>query len=386
MSEKKDFSSLKNLMTRSASDGSIPTSQICILLQSKVIFSEAFGYLDPETHKKPADTETLFDLSTLTQLFTASLFMVLAEQKTIRKNDFLCKFLPEFSGVRPVEVYEDRSSPSRLIDVSDGYEGTVDAELTTFRQLLSHTSGLPAWHPFYQLKNAAEARKAVLQTGFSYEPGMEVVPSDIGYLLLGWALEAATGETLAKNFQKVLFDPLGIKSIAFRPDQSLNKKNIELSACNIARTEISQARGRLLIGETCDENCAILGGICGHDGLFGTAREVAEFGDSFLNGQNFLKPDSIASMRDLQGTSRNGITNFGLGFRLWSEDSAAAFAPLSPKTFGLDGFTGTSLWMDPRRDLTIALLTNEIYNGRKRRNIKQFRSAVVQAILEDLKL
>ena len=147
--------------------------------------------------------------------------------------------------------------------------------------------------------------------------------------------------------------PLGLGSIGYNPAERLN----------IAPTELCAWRKRRLLGEVHDENAGGMDGIAGHAGLFGHARDLAEFGEMFLRGSApLLRPETVRAMTRLQ--AQEGAVRRGLGFALWSPDLDASSNPLSPDTFGHTGFTGTSLWLDPRREIVIACLSNRVYYGR----------------------
>ncbi|HJR78996.1 MAG TPA: serine hydrolase, partial [Anaerolineales bacterium] len=168
--------------------------------------------------------------------------------------------------------------------------------------------------------------------------------------------------------------PLGL-SAHFRPAAPLQSPE------NIAPTEFCQWRRRRIVGEVHDESAWRLGGVAGHAGMFGHARDVAAFGQSFLDA-SLLRRETIAEMTRLQAES-NGMRR-GLGFALWSPDPAASSNPFSPRTFGHTGFTGTCLWIDPQRELVTALLTNEVYGGREGRGIAALRVQIHQAVVESV--
>ncbi len=151
-------------------------------------------------------------------------------------------------------------------------------------------------------------------------------------------------------------------------------------ADNVAPTEFCSWRDRRIVGKVHDENAYRLGGIAGHAGIFSTARDVATFGQSFLEGGTLLSAQTVTEMTRLQ---TDGLAlQRGLGFGLWSQDPEASGYPFSVNAFGHTGFTGTSLWIDPDRELVVALLTNEVYNGRQNRRIGPLRVAVHQTIVE----
>jgi serine-type D-Ala-D-Ala carboxypeptidase len=128
-----------------------------------------------------------------------------------------------------------------------------------------------------------------------------------------------------------------------------------------------------------DENCGRLDGIAGHAGIFSIAKDVALLGQSYLKPGQLLQSETIAEMTKLQ--TPTGQTPRGIGFSLWDNDPEASYFPFSQRAFGHTGFTGTSVWIDPQRDLVVAFLTNEVYHGRYKRVISKTRVAVHQAVV-----
>ncbi len=277
-------------------------------------------------------------------------------------DDAVGSVLPEFSGVRPIRPYENPLDWDKTVSVTDE-PGTVDAGKVTFRNLLAHNSGLPAWRAFKDQPDAASAMQLALGTFFSYPTGERVVYSDVGLILLGLAVCRLTGEALDEAIYRRVTNPLALRA-HFQPAAPL------ASPQNIAPTEFCKWRGRRIVGEVHDESAWRLGGVAGHAGLFAHARDVATFGQSFLDA-SLLRHETIAEMTRLQAEFDG--TRRGLGFALWSPDPEASSNPFSPSTFGHTGFTGTCLWIDAERDLVVAFLTNDVYGGREGRGIADLR-------------
>jgi CubicO group peptidase (beta-lactamase class C family) len=151
-------------------------------------------------------------------------------------------------------------------------------------------------------------------------------------------------------------------------------------ASEFAPTEFCRWRQRRIVGEVHDENAWRLGGVSAHAGIFSTAEEVARFGQAFLDsGQPILSPESVSEMTRLQ--AEYGAIRRGLGFILWSPDPETSGNPFDPLAFGHTGFTGTALWIDPTRQLVVALLTNDVYGGRQGRGIMELRVQVHRAVV-----
>ncbi|MCX6047115.1 MAG: serine hydrolase [Chloroflexi bacterium] len=352
-----------------------PAAQLEIRLNGKMIGSRAYGWLDPETRQQPTQRETQFDLASVTKLFVVTAFMTLVEAGVVALDQPVYTVLPAFTGLRPIQPYENPLQLGDLVQVTDAV-GTIDASTITFRHLLTHTSGLPAWRPLFRQADATAARQMALSTFFSSPTGAHIVYSDIGLILIGLAVEQLTGSVLADAVQQRVTDPLGLHQTRYHP-----LGNASINQNNSAPTEFCQWRQRRIVGEVHDENAARLGGVAGHAGLFSTAIDVATFGQMFLDGgQPLLRPETVQEMTRLQ--AEDGDIRRGLGFALWSPDPEASGNPFSQRAFGHTGFTGTTLWIDPARELVVALLTNDVYYGRAGREIGALRVAVHRAVVE----
>jgi len=350
-----------------------PAAQLVIRHHGQVVHDVAMGFLDPETKTRPVNAETFFDLASVSKLFTTTAFMTLVEDQKISVDEPVRIVLPEFSGVRPIEPYENPLDWSKTVSVTD-QPGTVDAGKVTFRNLLAHNSGLPAWRAFKDQPDAESAMRLALDTFFSYPTGERVVYSDVGLILLGLAVSRLTGSPLDETVHQCVTKPLGL-STHYQPAAPLQ------STQNFAPTEFCKWRGRRIVGEVHDESAWRLGGVAGHAGIFAHARDVAAFGQSFLDA-SLLRRETIAEMTRLQAEFDG--TRRGLGFALWSPDPEASSNPFSPATFGHTGFTGTCLWIDPSRMLVVALLTNDVYGGREGRGIADLRLQIHRAIVESV--
>lgn len=354
-----------------------PAVQLAIRSRGKLIYSQAFGYLDLETNKLPTRKTSLFDMASVTKLFTTTAFMRLVELGSVGVDDPVSQVLPEFNGERRIQPYEDPIKWGSYVDLTGSDNSRVDAGKITFRQILRHSSGLPAWRAFKDQPTAQAARQMALKTFFAYPPDTRVVYSDVGLILLGMAVEKLTALRLDAAINELVTEPLGLQRSRFLP----NGSTLPLEA---APTEFCRWRNRRVIGEVHDESASRLGGIAGHAGIFSTAEDIAALGQSFLPGPSdvpsILRPETIAEM--VKPQFEDGDTRRGLGFALWSPDPDASSNPFSPRTFGHTGFTGTSLWIDPDRALVVALLTNDVYYGREGRGIMPLRVALHRAVVE----
>ncbi len=355
-----------------------PAAQLVVRWRGRQIHAGAYGWLDPLTYQQPTQPDTLFDLASITKLFVVTTFMTLVEAGQVAIDQPVAEVLPEFTGRRKIAPYEDPLKPGTFVQlVTDADD--VDVGLISFQQILTHTSGLPAWRPLFRQGNRNAARSMALGTAWAYQPGTRIVYSDIGLITLGVAIERLTGQTLDVAVAERVTAPAGLVHTRYLPIGGADGPAPQL----VAPTEECAWRCRRVVGEVHDENAAALGGVAGHAGLFSTASDVAAFGQLLLDGgPPVLQPATVAEMTrvhaEWEGTRR------GQGFALWSPDPEASSYPFSRRTFGHTGFTGTSLWVDPDRQLVVALLTDDVYYGRANRGIARLRLEVHRAIVETI--
>jgi serine-type D-Ala-D-Ala carboxypeptidase len=245
----------------------------------------------------------------------------------------------------------------------------------TLRHLLMHRAGLPAWKPFYRQANATPDSlwTAIYATPLDTLPDSRTVYSDIGFILLGEVVRAATGERLDAYLARAVFEPLAMRETGFLPPAQLLPR--------IAPTEVDPWRGRKVHGEVHDENAYALGGVSGHAGLFSTAADLTRFARLYLNagrsGSEVVLDSSV--IRLFTAPIEEGRVSRALGWDLASGNSSAGRA-LSSTAFGHTGFTGTSLWIDPAKDLFILLLSNRVNPSRENGRISAVRAALATAV------
>ena len=296
-----------------------PSAVIVIRQGGRQVYARAFGWLDPEARFRPARLDSLFDLASVSKLFTVTAFMSYVEQGLVRLDQPVRELLPEFDGERAIGPYPDPAVPGAFVSVTPGSGLVADAARVTFRHLLAHNSGLPAWLPLYREGSRERAYQLALRSSFAYPTGTRVVYSDIGLILLGLALERLAGGRLDEIVRERVSAPLGLDSIGYNPAERLN----------IAPTEVCAWRKRRLLGEVHDENAGGMDGIAGHAGLFGHVVDLAEFGEMFLRGgAPLLWPETVQAMTRLQ--AQDGAVRRGLGFALWSPDPDAGSNPSRP--------------------------------------------------------
>lgn len=303
---------------------------------------------------------TLFDLASLTKPVFAMAALAMVRDGRIKLETEAQAFVPDTRGGPAAQVSLDR--------------------------LLRHTGGLASWGGLYldvphSIGSTAARRWIVSEASRRAEdtgaPGP--VYSDLGYILAGAMVAKAGGAALERIVAASITEPLGIQDALFYPG-SLDTSARARVVLRTAATERCDWRGRLVRGEVHDENCAAMGGVAGHAGLFGTAKAVAKFGRTILDnwlGRNAFLPQDLLS----RALTASPDSNRYLGFDGKSPMHSSAGRRMSTRSIGHLGFTGTSLWCDPERDLVVALLTNRVCPTRANEKIKAFRPAFHDAVL-----
>ncbi|MGV3708309.1 MAG: serine hydrolase domain-containing protein, partial [Gemmatimonas sp.] len=302
------------------------------------VLSKGFGNLDwtPRGLGVTAD-QSIYDLASLTKVVaTTTAIMVLYDQGKVALDAPVSRYIPAFSG---------------------GLKDQV-----TIKHLLTHRAGLPAGRELWRIARTPEAaRAAVLATPVSCTPGNCFEYSDLGADILGFVAEAASGEPLDQFLDEQVFTPLGMNDTHFK----LNA----FDAARTAPTEIAPPRGYPLRGEVHDENAYALGGVAGHAGLFSTANDLSVFAQMLLEGGQFNGHRIVADSTVALFTRRSDRGTRALGWDSCDGDGGCG-QHLSARAFGHTGFTGTSLWIDPDRQMFVILLTNRVHAAKAKRPSK----------------
>ncbi len=313
---------------------------------------DACGTLTYESDAPAATIDTVFDLASLTKVIaTTTVVMQLLDQGQLRLEDPLRRWIDDWRG-------DDRQE-------------------VTLADLLEHASGLTAHLPLFRDHTGrADFQHTISTLPLEYVPRTRSIYSDLGFILLGFvATDAAGGVGLDRQFSDVA-ERLQLGSLRYRPPADWRART--------APTEVEPWRGRLLQGEVHDENGWALGGVAGHTGLFGTAPAVGRFARALLRtltGRPLLaKPATLG--RILRPTTVPGSSR-AIGWDTMLVTSSCG-RRLSPDAIGHTGFTGTSLWIDPRHGLYVVLLTNRVHPTRDNEAILSVRPAIHDAVVEAL--
>ena len=305
---------------------------------------------------------TLFDLASLTKaVATTTMAMLLYERGQLELEAPVSSVVPEF------------------------LTGDIRRQCVSFRMLLAHSSGLPAYERlFLNASSRDELLKVALATPLASDPGTRAEYSDIGFIILGVALERIAGESIDVFCQREIFGPLGMTRTTFRPPAGI-RAEIPPTADEREKPTEAGSRGstfrkRIIQGEVQDENAFVLGGVAGHAGLFSTAEDVARFAHAMLSGgSRILRPESIELFTRREDTPAGSTRTIGWDTPTLPSQSGIHFGP---RSYGHLGYTGTSLWIDPDHQLSITVLTNRTWPDCKNQAIKQVRPKLHDLIVE----
>jgi CubicO group peptidase (beta-lactamase class C family) len=336
---------IDDLLRARIAAGDFPGASYLVAEDGRILAEGALGgaVVDPEPI--PAALSTLYDLASLTKpLATGVLALLLESSGALRIEDTLARHLPRWPA-------EDARAGITLGD------------------LLAHRSGLPAWAPLYLHARDRDGRiDWIARAPGARAPRHDVVYSDLGYILLGFALERAGGAPIERLFAERVARPVGASPLLFRPPASLKRRIAATEAGNAREAELAGEAGRryngwrtgVIWGEVHDHNAHSLGGAAGHAGLFGTARAVLALASELLGGGRGLLPDEQRARLRVNLTP--GMSeDRSVGFQLASTAGSAAGRSLSAASFGHTGFTGTSLFIDPEARRVYILLTNRVH-------------------------
>lgn len=333
-----DIKRLENAMSivdRFVYDGRIPGAVACIGKSNGIHTIRAFGYSRLFPKPSAMADNTLFDAASITKVVcTTILTLLFMEYGILRLDDAVGTFIPEFTAGKEIAI----------------------------RHLLTHTSGLPAWIALFAPGRDRSAMiSGLFATPLKSRPGTTVEYSCLGYILLGEILERISGKGLDALAREMIFDPLGMSESSYNPSPEL--------ALRAAATEQDRDSGVYLQGIVHDENARGLGGVSGNAGLFTTAGDLSIFCRMLLNmgrhsNERFLSEASVR-LSTSDHTSELGETR-GLGWVIKGRDRYSSAGDLFSETsFGHTGFTGTSIWIDPKADLFVILLTNAVHPTRE---------------------
>jgi serine-type D-Ala-D-Ala carboxypeptidase len=352
------FSSAFSILDAAVADRVFPGASMAVTHRGRLVALKVFGRFTYDSESTLVATETLFDVASVSKVVaTTTVAMILYERGLLDLDAPVVGIVPEFAG-----------------------EGDAQRRAVTLRMLLAHSSGLPAYEKlFLKARTREQLLQAAFTTPLAADPGSRAEYSDIGFMVLGEALERIAGETLDRFCQREIFGPLGMAHTTYNPPPEARAK--------IPPTQDDGTfRNRIIQGEVQDENASVLGGVAGQAGVFSIAEDLARFAHAMLGGGNpILRPETV-SLFTRRETAPAG-TSRALGWDTPSPPSQSG-KYLSPQAYGHLGYTGTSLWIDPAREFSVVLLTNRTWpdssNQISSQAIKRVRPKFHDAVVEAL--
>lgn len=342
------------ILKRGIAERAFPGASVAVVNDGVLVALQGFGHFTYESSSQRAAYDTIYDLASLTKVVaTTAVAMILYDRGLLRLDTPVIELLPQFAAD------DDRRSE------------------VTVRMLLTHTSGLPAYERlFLRFVTRDKLLAAAMQLPIVHEPGSATEYSDVGFILLGEILARVAGESLDSFATNELFRPLQMQETSFRPQASLLPR--------IPPTEVDRDfRNGIVKGGVNDENAWVLGGVAGHAGLFAPAADLAHFAQCMLAGGCSLIKRETIELFTTQDHTFPGSTRFGLGWDKPTPPSQAG-QHFSSRAFGHLGFTGTSLWIDPEKQLAVILLTNRTWSDRSSQLIKVIRPLFHDAVVEEI--
>jgi CubicO group peptidase (beta-lactamase class C family) len=372
------MSDLDREFAQAIEQGVFPGAVVLVRDGSSEAEVRAYGNSAIEPEPRPMREDTIFDLSSLTKpLATSVAVMLLVRDGMLRLDDRVSRFFHNF--------------------------GVHGKTRVTFRHLLSHSSGLAAWRPYFESIRGFEQRGEKVNflgsagaKQFVYQeicrerpesaPGVQAVYSDLGFMLLGAAVETIGGKSLDRYCRDRIFEPMELRSTSFVDLTMVRTRRIEPLTEMIAATERCPWRKQVLCGVVHDDNAYAMGGVAGHAGLFGSARDIdrmlVRLRACWLGEDDFLPAAIVREFWRVDGTVPG--STWALGWDTPSATRSMAGVRFSKNTVGHLGFTGTSMWMDLERNRHIILLTNRVHPSRDNDAIREFRPMIHDRINEAL--
>ncbi|HXH65981.1 MAG TPA: glycoside hydrolase family 3 N-terminal domain-containing protein [Candidatus Limnocylindrales bacterium] len=351
-----------DVIEKAVGDRAFPGATLAVGYRGKLSV-HAFGKQKYEAKSPAVTADTMYDIASLTKvLVTTTLVEKLVES--------------DFPSPLQLDAPIERYLPEWTTGPQPEWRRKV-----TVRHLMTHTSGLPPFKEYWRTSTSKqETLSRIFVEPLEYEPGTKVVYSDLGIILMAEIIQRLTGKPLDVLANENIFGPLAMKRSMYNPSKSTWPE--------IAPTEFdSQLRHRMLQGEVHDENAFAIGGVSGHAGVFSTAPDLAVFCQMLLNGgvyahRRILKRATIVEFTAPQALAQNTRT---LGWVVPTEGSSSGHY-LSSHSYGHTGFTGTTIWIDPDRQLFVVLLTNRVHPTRENHKIAEVRPAVHDAVMKALGL
>jgi len=348
------FNDVDGVINKAIEDKSFPGAVVLVWKAGNTVYEKAFGNYTYDKSSPKVKTNILYDLASVTKVVaTTTAAMICYDRKLFSLDDKVIKYIPEF--------------------------GVNGKENITVKNLLLHNAGLPAWKKFYgRGLKYDDVINEIYSSEIEYKTGEKTVYSDLGIITLGKIIEKVTNKSLDNFCEVEIFKPLEMNTTFYNPKDSLKK------LCAPTETD-DYWRMKTLQGEVHDETSAMLNGVAGHAGLFSTAEDIAKLMSILMNegklGQEqFIKQSTV----ELFTKRYSEESTRALGWDTKSDSGSSAGIYFSKNSFGHTGYTGTSIWADPDRNLFVVFLTNRVYPTRENTKIQKVRPQLHNAVIKSI--
>ncbi|NUN07656.1 MAG: serine hydrolase [Ignavibacteriaceae bacterium] len=352
--ELKNSSLIDKIMLSCITDTVFPGAALMVIKNGQIVFDRAYGKYTYALDAQPMLTNTIFDMASVSKVIaTTTAAMICVDRGLFKLDDPVKKYIPGFRA--------------------------NGKEKITLKNLLLHNSGLIAYKQYYKMyKTSEEVLKDIYNAELEYPTGTKTVYSDLGMITLGKVIEKVTRKPLDKFCADEIFKPLGMNDTYYNPSEKVYHR--------IAPTEVDNYwRNRLLIGTVHDENAHLLGGVAGHAGLFSTTSDLAKILQMLLQGGKYQGKEYIRN-----STVKKFVTQFdksssrAIGWDTNFKFNSSPGKSFSEEAYGHTGYTGTSVWTDPKQNLIVILLTNRVHPTRENNKLSKHRSLIHEAVVKSL--
>jgi CubicO group peptidase (beta-lactamase class C family) len=343
---------IRHEVERAIAEKKLPGCVVLVSWRGEIVHREGYGSRQLEPDEVAMKADTVFDLASLTKpIVTATSVMILIERGKLRLDDLVAKHLPDFAA--------------------------NGKDAITVEHLLLHTAGLIADNPLSDYTDGPEtARQRIRALKPLAAPAERFIYSDMCYVVLGMLVEKISGQPLDQFARENIFEPLNMRETTFNPKERLRKR--------AAPTE--KRDGQWLVGEVHDPRAAKLGGVAGHAGVFSTADDLAKYAQTMLDhgrrgNARLMNEETWKLMTQARAVPRDGRR--GLGWDIRTGYSINRGKKLSDAAFGHGGFTGTSLWIDPEKQLFVVFLSNRLHPDGKG-SVNPLAGRIADVVVESL--
>lgn len=348
----KSINQIDNVMNSGIADSVFPGASLLVIKDGKIVYDKAYGKFTYDKTAAPVLTNSIFDLASVSKVIaTTTAAMICVDRRLFSLNDPVKKYIPQFA--------------------------VNGKDKITIKNLLLHNSGLSAYKQYYKMYNSAEGVLSdIYTTKLEYPIGTKTVYSDLGMITLGKIIEKVTKKKLDKFCRDEIFGPLGMNDTYYNPPEELYYR--------IVPTEVDNYwRHRLLIGTVHDENAHLLGGVAGHAGLFSTTGDLAKLLQMLLQGgeyqgRRYIKASTVKYFITQNDKSSSRALGWDTNYKFSSSPGKA----FSESAYGHTGYTGTSVWTDPTKNMIIILLTNRVHPTRENNKLSKLRPVIHEAVVK----